>query len=100
MKSYVVAISGASGSIYGIRLVEELLKCSFFVHLCVSHTAFSIIKMETGFPLIGKTESDTGKKIQKHFASGNVTYHPEHNLAAPFSSGSFITEGMLCKQSR
>jgi 4-hydroxy-3-polyprenylbenzoate decarboxylase len=95
MKSYIVAISGASGSVYGIRLVEELLKSGFSIHLCVSHTAFSIIKTETGITLKGKTESDTGKKIQKYFASGNVMYHPEHNLAAPPSSGSFITEGMF-----
>jgi 4-hydroxy-3-polyprenylbenzoate decarboxylase len=95
MKSYIVAISGASGSIYGIRLVEELLKSGFFVHLCISHTAFSIIKTETGINWNGKTESDTEKKIQKHFASGNVTYHSEYNLAAPLASGSFITDGMF-----
>lgn len=95
MKSYVVAISGASGSIYGIRLVEELLKSGFFVHLCVSQTAFSIIRTETGIAWKGKTESDTARKIQKYFNSGNITYHSEHNLSAPPSSGSFITEGMF-----
>jgi len=47
MKSYIVAISGASGAIYGIRLVEELLKAADTVHLCISGTAFSIIKTET-----------------------------------------------------
>lgn len=95
MKSYIVAISGASGSIYGIRLVEELLRSRYVVHLCVSHTAFSIIKTETGISWNGKTESETEKKIQRHFASRNVRYHSEDNLAAPFSSGSFITGGMF-----
>ncbi len=95
MKSYIVAISGASGSIYGMKLVEELLKSGFSVHLCISRTAFSIIKTETGVSLNGKTDSDTGRKIQKYFVSGNVMYRPEHDLAAPPSSGSFITEGMF-----
>lgn len=95
MKSFVVAISGASGSIYGIRLVEELLKSKVFVHLCISSTAFSIIKTETGLLLNGKTEAETIKKIQRYFASKNIKYYSEHNLAAPVSSGSFITEGMF-----
>jgi 4-hydroxy-3-polyprenylbenzoate decarboxylase len=61
----------------------------------VSHTAFSIVKTETGISWTGKKASDTEKNIQKHFASKNVTYHSEYNLAAPISSGSFITEGMF-----
>jgi 4-hydroxy-3-polyprenylbenzoate decarboxylase len=95
MKAFIVAISGASGSIYGIRLIEALLKSGGFVHLCASHTAFSIIKTETGISWTGKKASDTEKNIQKHFASKNVTYHSEYNLAAPISSGSFITDGMF-----
>ncbi|MBI4847934.1 MAG: UbiX family flavin prenyltransferase [Nitrospirae bacterium] len=95
MKSFVVAISGASGSVYGVRLVEELLKSKMLVHLCISQQSFSIIKMETGIDLSGRTESETVKKIQKHFASKNVRYHSEHNLAAPVSSGSFQTDGMF-----
>ncbi len=95
MKSFVVAISGASGSIYGIRLVEELLKTEAFVHLCISSTAFSIIETETGISLSGKTAKEAEKKIQKHFASREIRSYSEHNLAAPVSSGSFITEGMF-----
>ncbi|RJQ38140.1 MAG: UbiX family flavin prenyltransferase [Nitrospiraceae bacterium] len=95
MKSYIVAISGASGSIYGVRLIEALLESGVFVHLCVSRTAFSIIKTETGVNWVGRTEPDTGKKIQKYFASKNINYYSEHNLSAPVSSGSFITEGMF-----
>ena len=95
MKSFIVAISGASGSIYGVRLVEELLKSGVFVHLCVSGSAFFIIKTETNIDLSGKTVKETEKKVQKYFASKNIKYYSEHNLAAPVSSGSFITEGMF-----
>ncbi|MBI5409851.1 MAG: UbiX family flavin prenyltransferase [Nitrospirae bacterium] len=95
MKSCIVAISGASGSIYGVRLVEELLKSGVSVHLCISGTAFSIIKTETGMDLAGKTETETEKKIQRHVTSKDIKYYSEHNLAAPISSGSFITEGMF-----
>jgi 4-hydroxy-3-polyprenylbenzoate decarboxylase len=95
MKSYIVAITGASGSIYGLRLIEELLKAKNKIYLTISSTAFLIIKTETGINLTGKTEAETGRKIQRHFSSENVKYYSENNLSAPISSGSFITDGML-----
>jgi len=95
MKSFIVAISGASGAIYGIRLVEELLKAADAVHLCVSATAFSIIKTETGIDWPGTSDSETEKKIRKHYSSKKINYYNETNLAAPIASGSFITDGMF-----
>ncbi len=95
MKSLVVAITGASGSIYSLRLIEELLKSRNRVYLVISKQAFSIIRTETGINWAGKTESDTEKKIQKHFSSKNIKYFSEGNLYAPISSGSFFTDGML-----
>ncbi len=95
MKSFTVAISGASGSVYGIRLIEELLKSVDSVYVCISSQAFSIIKMETGIHLAGKTAAETEKKIQKHFSSKKVRYFSESNLAAPIASGSFRTGGMF-----
>jgi 4-hydroxy-3-polyprenylbenzoate decarboxylase len=95
MKSYIVAISGASGSIYGIRLLEELLKHSEDIHLCISDTAFSIIKTETGITWSGKTQSAIEKKIQKHFSSEKIHFHSNNNLAAPVSSGSFLAGAMF-----
>jgi 4-hydroxy-3-polyprenylbenzoate decarboxylase len=95
MKSFIVAISGASGSIYGIRLVEELLKCGMGVYLCISAPAFIIIRTETTIDLEGKSDSLTEKKIQKYFSSKKVTYFNEKNLTASIASGSFLTEGMF-----
>ncbi len=95
MKSYIVAISGASGAIFGLRLVDALLKAGNRVYLLVSNTAFFIIKTETGVDLAGKTESSVNKKVRKHFSSGNIQYFAESNLAAPVASGSFVTDGMF-----
>lgn len=95
MKSFIVTITGASGSIYSLRLIEELLKSRNRVYLVISKQAFSIIRTETGINWAGKTESDTEKKIQKHFSSKNIKYFSEGNLYAPISSGSFFTDGML-----
>ncbi|RJQ23151.1 MAG: UbiX family flavin prenyltransferase [Nitrospiraceae bacterium] len=95
MKSFVVAISGASGSVYGVRLIEELLKSGAFVHLCISGQAFFIIRTETGMDLAGESEQETGKIIRQRFASDKIGYYGEHDLAAPISSGSFMTDGMF-----
>ena len=90
-----MAITGASGSIYGLRLVEELLKSGCGIHLCLSEDAFAVMKAETGVDLAGKTDSETGKKIQRHFSSKKVKFYQENNLFAPISSGSFVTDGMF-----
>lgn len=95
MKSFIVAISGASGAVFGIRLTEELLKTVDTIHLCISSTAFSIIRAETGIDWIGTSDIETEKKIRKHYSSEKITYYRETNLAAPIASGSFITDGMF-----
>ena len=95
MSSFIVAISGASGSIYGLRLVEELIKSADTIYLCVSGPAFSIIRTENDIDLLGKTDADTQNKIQKYYASKKVLFFNEKNLAAPISSGSFLSDGMF-----
>ncbi len=94
MKRYILAISGASGSLLGIRVLENLLIRSE-VHLIISSQSFSIIRHETGIDWSGKTDAAVQAKIKAYFKSGRVHYHNEGDLAAPLSSGSFLTDGML-----
>jgi len=95
VKSFIVAITGASGCIYGLRVVEELLKAKNKLYLIISREAFLIIKAETGINLKGKTALETEKKIQGHFSSRAIKYYSADNLEAPLSSGSLIIDGML-----
>lgn len=102
MKRFIFAISGASGSIIGIRVLRELLKTSQ-VHLIISSQSFSIIKDETGIDwTIKKGSRVKGQelkliqnKIRKYFNSKRIFYHSEYDLSAPVSSGSFKTDGMF-----
>lgn len=94
MKRYVLAITGASTSILGIRLLNELLKAGT-VHLVISSQSFSIIKDETGIEWSGRGEKAIEEKIRKHYKTKRLYYHSEHNLSAPIASGSFKTDGML-----
>ncbi|HMK59802.1 MAG TPA: flavin prenyltransferase UbiX [Dissulfurispiraceae bacterium] len=90
MKRYVLAITGASGSIFGIRLLEELLKKSE-VHLVISKNTFPIIAAETGVNWAEGTES----VIRKCYSTDWLYFHEDAQMEAPIASGSFRTDGML-----
>lgn len=94
-RSFIIAITGTSGPIYGLRLIEELLRHQSRIYLIISTQAFSIIRMETGIDLEGESEDEVQRKVQEHFSSSNIRYYSEYNLSAPISSGSFIVDGML-----
>lgn len=81
-KRIIVAISGASGSMLGIRLLEELKKLGLETHLIVSEPAIQIMKYETG-----KGISDLKKLVSK--------IHDNSDFFAPVASGSFKTDGMV-----
>lgn len=79
----VVAITGASGAIYGIRLLEALAKArDVEVHLILSRGGKLTIGVETGWKL-------------KDVEALAHTVHSDQDLAAPISSGSFRTAGMI-----
>lgn len=94
MKRYVLAITGATGSVIGIRVLKELINIAE-VHLLISAQSFRIIRAEAGFDWEDNTQEDIQKKIRTSMDSENIFYHDEHNMHAPVSSGSFQTQGMF-----
>ena len=78
----VVGISGGSGVIYGIRLLEVLHELQAEVHLVMSDWGMKTIIYETGYT-IGNV-----KKLATH-------WYDDRDLAARISSGSFRHEGMV-----
>ena len=82
MKRIIVAITGATGVIYGIRLLEVLKDSNVESHLILSGQAKDNIRYET----------DRSVEDVEGLAS---TVHDENNLAASLSSGSFRTDGMV-----
>ncbi|MFD1176349.1 UbiX family flavin prenyltransferase [Paenibacillus puldeungensis] len=91
-KSIVVGITGASGSIYGIKLVETLLQMEYLVHLVISNAGWRVIKEELGW-----STSDREELLRDKFGSfpGTVVYHPVADIGASIASGSFLTKGMI-----
>ena len=82
MKKIVIAISGASGAIYGIRLLEVLKEQSIETHLVISDGAALTMKAETTY------------SIEEVKALANYHYNNK-DIGATIASGSFKTLGMI-----
>lgn len=80
-KKILVSITGASGSLYGIRLLEALHACAVETHLIISDGAKRILEYETSF-----STEDIVKKTQY--------YYNDTDLHAGPASGSFHLDGM------
>jgi 4-hydroxy-3-polyprenylbenzoate decarboxylase len=79
----VVGISGSTGAIYGVRLVEVLhTSPDIETHLVISEAAKQTIEYETG------------RRVSDVEAMATEVYD-NRNLGAAISSGSFPTEGMI-----
>jgi flavin prenyltransferase len=78
----IVGISGASGTIYGVRLLELLRKIDVETHLVMSKSAEMTLAYET----------DIKPKDVRALAS---VHYPNSNIGAAISSGSFPTIGMI-----
>ncbi|HET6602504.1 MAG TPA: UbiX family flavin prenyltransferase [Gaiella sp.] len=78
----VVAMTGATGAIYGIRLLEVLRELEVETHLVVSRWAEATIKTETD------------RRVDGVRALASVVYD-EDDLAAPPASSAFVTAGMV-----
>lgn len=83
MKKIIVGISGASGSVYGIDLLEKLNKVtSVETHLVMSNWAKENIKLETNYS-VAEVEN-----------LADFVYDNQ-NLGAAIASGSFRVDGMV-----
>lgn len=78
----IVAITGASGAILGIRLIEELHRAGVEVHLIISDWGQRTISLETDYT------------VEQVCALADTVY-PADDLAAAVSSGSFPVDGMI-----
>jgi 4-hydroxy-3-polyprenylbenzoate decarboxylase len=89
----VLAMTGASGAAYGVRLLEVLLGAGRVVHLVLSPAATQVLEQEMGrrvrldaFRLADLLGGDA--------AASQVCYHDYRDFRSGIASGSFLTAGM------
>jgi len=91
---WVVGITGASGSIYGIRLIEVLLQMNYEVHLVITEAGWRVLKEELGWETtrrIAALEQRFGDAI----AESRLVFHPNADIGASIASGSYRVQGMV-----
>lgn len=99
MKNLVVAITGASGSIYAVRLLEVLLSSGHRVHTVISPSGLTVIEHELG----RQVKPDSFKPdqlIQKPSGDldpsrGELLLHGHSDFMTGIASGSYLTSGMV-----
>jgi len=93
-KPLVVAITGASGSIYGLRFVQAVTELGQPVTLTLSHSAGLVIYEELGIKIDVKDPACIAKLFPAELLP-LISYYPEHEMTAPIASGSYPTRGMV-----
>jgi len=94
MKSIVVGVTGASGSIYARRLVQVLCELDVHVHLVLSRHALKVITIELE-PLGLKAGEEIKFEVLRYFQGDSITFHGYQDFTAPIASGSCRTDGMV-----
>jgi 4-hydroxy-3-polyprenylbenzoate decarboxylase len=104
----VVGLTGASGAIYAVRLLDVLLNAGCEVYLSISHSGKAVLHEELGVDVdletfepeslwatdrlgIGRVPRDDSPRGRR----GVIHYCNYRNLLAPIASGSFLTAGMV-----
>jgi 4-hydroxy-3-polyprenylbenzoate decarboxylase len=80
-KHMIVGVTGASGSLYALTLINVLVAMDWQVELIMSSTGEKVFAFETG--------------MERASLPKNVFIHENTNLFSPLSSGSYRTHGMV-----
>jgi 4-hydroxy-3-polyprenylbenzoate decarboxylase len=122
LKNVVLAMTGASGAAYAVRLLEVLLAAGYDVHLSISPAARLVLEHELDLHvdlddfqpsslLLAHDPSDSKLDLLRTLAgissqesnvlafdlgsTGTLHYHHFQDLMSPIASGSFLTAGMV-----
>jgi 4-hydroxy-3-polyprenylbenzoate decarboxylase len=91
-RTFVLAITGASGAAYAVRLLEVLLQAGCGVHLTISAAARDVLKHELKLDV---DLDDFRTEMILPGRCGKIFYHHYRQYVAAIASGSFPTDGMV-----
>lgn len=91
-----LAMTGASGAAYGLRLLEQLIVAQQGVYLLVSAPAQIVINMETDLKLPSRpTEMQALLSERYQAAPGQLQVFGREQWTAPIASGSAVPKAMV-----
>ncbi|QBY03809.1 UbiX family flavin prenyltransferase [Thalassotalea sp. HSM 43] len=91
-----LAITGASGSAYALRLLQCLLAAEYKVYVLISSAARVVLDTETGFKLPGSPDAATAILVEKFNAKdGQLKVFGKEQWFSPVASGSAAPKQMI-----
>lgn len=94
MRHILVAITGASGAVYGLRLTQELLRLGCRVSLLLSEPGRQVLNYETGLAWSAEP-GERLSQVRAHFASAQIDCLDNADLFAAVASGSSAPDAMV-----
>lgn len=94
IRHFVVAITGASGSVYGLRLISELLRSGGKVSLILTSAGRQVMNHETGLEWSAEIKVQR-QQVQEYFASIAVDCLAIDDFWAGAASGSAAADAMI-----
>ena len=94
IRHFLVAITGASGSVYGLKLISELLRAGERVNLILSSAGLQVMYHETGLDWSSDIKEQRCQ-VQEHFASIAVDCLAIDDFWAGTASGSAAADAMI-----
>jgi len=95
MEKIVVGITGASGSIYGLRLIEELLRAGKQVPVLLTDAGRQVLAFETGLSLAEEPQVCI-EQLREYFQLGDrLQYYALNDFFAPIASGSNAPDAVV-----
>ena len=94
IRHFVVAITGASGSVYGLRLISELLRSGERVSLILTSAGRQVLNHETGLEWSAEIKVQR-QQVQEYFASIAVDCLAIDDFWAGAASGSAAADAMI-----
>jgi 4-hydroxy-3-polyprenylbenzoate decarboxylase len=98
---YILAVTGASGAIYAVRLLEVMLRAGQTVHVTLSPAGVAVLKQELGLEVDlahfrpGMLLTSEADPPDERVYGGRLCYYHYQDYFAPMASGSFLNSGMV-----
>jgi 4-hydroxy-3-polyprenylbenzoate decarboxylase len=92
MREIIVAITGASGAPYAIKLLQELVDKGCRVHLTISDAGAQLLKHELNIEVDLKDFSPVALTCR---TTTQISYYHYGDIAAPIASGTFPVDSMV-----
>lgn len=95
-KLFLIAITGASGSAYALRLIEVLIKKGFPLYIIISKAGQIVLRMEAGLDIPAnpfKSEKWFNKRFNTY--PGQIRVFGKEDWSSPVASGSNPPDAMI-----